>query len=97
MGGQTRMAEFKEGQGSKKQAERDVQKKEDRFTSLMFGNRRDNKGQTSQQHSEPNQLSPTIDYDELMTNIDTLLDSVRGLKPLFSKVYPYFQQLWKKK
>ena len=91
------MTEFEDGQGSKKKDEWEEHKKEDRFTSLMFGPRRDNKGQTSQQRSDPNQNQSNLDYEELMMNIDTLLNSVSGLKPLFSKVYPYIQQIWKKK
>lgn len=84
-------------QGSKKQVEREEQTKADRFTSLMFGPRRDSDGQRSQQHLEPKQNQSAIDYEALMMNIDTLLDSVRGMKPLFSKVYPFIEQLWKKK
>ncbi|PFO06202.1 hypothetical protein COJ85_07640 [Bacillus sp. AFS076308] len=90
------MADFEDGQDFKNQEEREEQIKADRFTSLMFGPRTDNNGQRSQHHSEPKQDS-SIDYEALMTNIDTLVDSVRGLKPLFNKVYPFIEQLWKKK
>jgi hypothetical protein len=91
------MADFDVEQSSKKQEEREKQTTEDRFTSLMFGSRRDSDGQRSQQRPEPKQNQSAIDYEELMVNIDTLLDSARGLKPLFSKVYPFIEQLWKKK
>jgi hypothetical protein len=91
------MADFDVEQSSKKQEEREKQTTEDRFTSLMFGPRRDSDGRRSHQHPEPKQNQSAIDYEELMVNIDTLLDSARGLKPLFSKVYPFIEQLWKKK
>jgi len=91
------MADIDMEQGSKKQEEREEQTKADRFTSLMFGTGRDSDGQRSQHQLEPKQNQSAIDYEELMMNIDTLLDSVRGMKPLFSKVYPFIEQLWKKK
>ncbi|MEH7097578.1 hypothetical protein [Neobacillus vireti] len=91
------MAYFDEEQGSKKQEEKEEQTKEDRFTSLMFGPRRGSDSQHSQHRPEPRQNQSAIDYEELMMNIDTLYDSVRGMKPLFSKVYPFIEQLWKKK
>jgi len=90
------MADFEDGQDFENQEEREEQIKEDRFNSLMFGPRSDNNGQRPQHHSAPKQDS-SIDYEALMTNIDTLVDSVRGLKPLFNKVYPFIEQLWKKK
>ncbi|MEH7117414.1 hypothetical protein V7128_08325 [Neobacillus vireti] len=92
------MADFLDEQDAKKQDQSEEQSKEDRFTSLMFGSRQHNHSHKSQHRSEPQQQNhATIDYEELMMNIDTLLDSVRGLKPLFSKVYPYIEQIWKKK
>jgi len=91
------MADFLDEQDAKKQDQSEAQSKEDRFTSLMFGSKRDDHGHKSQHLSEPQPNHSTIDYEELMMNIDTLLDSVRGLKPLFSKVYPYIEQIWKKK
>jgi len=66
---------------------------QDRFTSLMFGPRRE---PHSQHHQEPVHNQSTIDYEELMVNIDNLMKSVRGLKPLFQKVYPFIEQFWKK-
>ncbi|PLS02936.1 hypothetical protein [Neobacillus cucumis] len=91
------MAEFEERKGSDKQEEWEEQIKEDRFNSLMFGPSRNNKGQRPHHGEESRQNQSTIDYEELMMNIDSLVDSVRGLKPLFNKVYPHIQQLWKKK
>ena len=68
---------------------------QDRFTSFMFGSRRRN--QPHQQHQEPVQNQSTINYEELMMNIDALYESVQGLKPLFNKIYPFIEQFWKKK
>jgi hypothetical protein len=88
------MADFEDRQDTENDKEWEEQ---DRFTSLMFGPRRENRGNISQHSEELRTNHPSIDYEELMTNIDTLLDSFHGLKPLFSKVYPHIQQLWKKK
>ena len=88
------MADFEDREGFKKQKEWEA---EDRFTSFMFGPRKEGRGNRSHHREELRTNQSTIDYEELMTNIDTLLDSFRGLKPLFSKVYPYIQQIWKKK
>lgn len=94
MRGSKRMADFEDREGSEKHKEWEA---EDRFTSFMFGPRKASKGNSPQHHEEPRNNQSTIDYEKLMTNIDTLLDSFRGLKPLFSKVSPYIQQIWKKK
>jgi len=67
--------------------------KQDRFTRFMFGPRRE---PHHNHHQEPHDQS-TINYEELMINIDTLMESVRGLKPLFQKAYPFIEQFWKKK
>ncbi|WP_160724683.1 hypothetical protein [Bacillus sp. USDA818B3_A] len=91
------MTDFDEGQESEKHEEWEKQIKEDRFTSLMFGPRRDQDEKRSHHREEPKHSSSTIDYEELMINIDNLVESFRGLKPLFSKVMPYVQQFWKKK
>ncbi|WP_066071126.1 hypothetical protein [Neobacillus soli] len=68
---------------------------QDRFTSFMFGGRGDY--QQKEQHEEPIIKQPTINYEELMVNIDTLMESLQGFKPLFKKVYPFIEQFWKKK
>lgn len=72
------------------------QEKTDRFTSLMFGSGRGQPKQTNQPE-EPLQQQSTIDYEELMGNIDSLMESLKGIKPLFQKVYPFIEQIWKKK
>jgi len=70
---------------------------QDRFTRLMFGPRREPHHNHPHHHQESTHNQSTIDYGELMMNIDTLMESVRGLKPLFQKVYPFIEQFWKKK
>jgi hypothetical protein len=69
--------------------------REDRLTNFMFGTRRDLDQSEQPEVSESNQ--PTIDYDELMIHIDTLMESAKNLKPLFQKVYPLIGKIWQKK
>ncbi|WHY78970.1 hypothetical protein QNH20_07510 [Neobacillus sp. WH10] len=70
---------------------------QDRFTRFMFGPRREAHQHQPHHRQEPTHNQPSIDYGELMMNIDTLMESVRGLKPLFQKAYPIIEQFWKKK
>lgn len=74
---------------------------EDPFTALMFGHGRGRQGQGTVQHDPLFQhrqyQPPNIDYTEIMGHVDTLMESARGLKPLFQKIYPFVEQLWKKK
>ncbi|MEO2077537.1 MAG: hypothetical protein ABGX20_19550 [Bacillus sp. (in: firmicutes)] len=70
------------------------ERKTDRFTSLMFGHDKQHPDHNHQQN--PSQQQATIDYVELMENIDTLMESIKGFKPLFKKVSPFIDQLWKK-
>ncbi|MEW9053687.1 MAG: hypothetical protein AB2392_21175 [Neobacillus sp.] len=65
---------------------------EDRFARFMFGEKREHR---SQQQPTNNQSS--IDYGTLLENIDILMESAQNLKPVFKKVYPFIEQLWKKK
>jgi hypothetical protein len=67
----------------------------DRFTRLMFGSGGGNEKKVTQPTTDPSQAS--IDFDELMVNIDSLVESAKNLKPLFQKVYPLVEQIWKKK
>lgn len=64
---------------------------EDPFTTMMFGRRN-----SVNTENENEQQSYTINYEELMVNIDKLVESAQNLKPLFHKVYPMIEQLWKK-
>lgn len=63
----------------------------DPFTQLMFGSRR-----TPEEVDKQPANGPDLDYDELMNNIGTLMDSVSNLKPVFQKVLPIVRQMWKK-
>lgn len=65
---------------------------EDHFSRFMFGGRRQSSGESIQQPVEP-----LIDYEELVVNIDTLVESARNLKPLFKRVYPAVSQFFFKK
>ncbi|MCQ6280970.1 hypothetical protein [Bacillus sp. EB600] len=61
---------------------------EDPFSRMMFG---------SKSEVEENQVQQaSLDYEELMVNIDSLIESAQNLKPLFHKVFPIIEQLWKK-
>lgn len=74
----------------------DVQKNQDRFTSFMFGSRSE-QYQKDDHHHGPSTNPSSLDYEELMINIDTLMESIRGFKPLLEKVYPYIENILKKK
>lgn len=73
----------------------------DPFTAFMFGTRRAEQlsgqipGAPLLQNPYPNQRN--IDIEVMFGHIDTLIESVRGLKPLFQKVYPYIENYIKKK
>jgi hypothetical protein len=69
---------------------RESQAAEDPFDMMMFGSRNKN---TETENLPP---SSSVDYEELMENIDALFDSAKKLKPLFHKVFPVIEQLWKK-
>ncbi len=67
---------------------RDSKAARDPFSRMMFG---------SKSKLEDNQdQQPSLDYEELMVNIDSLIESAQNLKPLFHKVFPIIEQLWKK-
>lgn len=68
---------------------------EDMWTNFMFGSGPRHPPNIHQHERQTNQSY--INYEELMANIDTLMVSVQNLKPLFQKVYPYIEQIWKKK
>jgi hypothetical protein len=71
------------------------QSREDRLTNFMFGTRRNADQDELPGISSSNQ--PTIDYEELMIHIDTLMESAKNLKPMFQKVYPFIEKIWQKK
>jgi hypothetical protein len=67
----------------------------DRFSSLMFGPRKNVERMVKKEGTKPNESS--IDFSGLIENYDKLMDSVQNLKPLFNKAYPIVEKLWKKK
>jgi hypothetical protein len=69
--------------------------REERLNNFMFGTRRDIDQSEHTEVSESNQS--TIDYEQLMIHIDTLMESAKSLKPLFQKVYPFIGKIWQKK
>jgi hypothetical protein len=73
---------------------------QDPFTTLMFGPQGTGRPIFPYHGDSQQQFSPQqqgINYEELMENIDKLIDSTKGLKPLFQQIYPFIEQLWKKK
>ncbi|WP_251552480.1 hypothetical protein [Neobacillus muris] len=74
----------------------------DPFTALMFGGRKNALPQFELfPDRQPLQNLPSnqtnIDLEALMHHIDTLVESVNGLKPLLKKAYPYIQKVLNKK
>ncbi|MCL6574438.1 MAG: hypothetical protein K6T88_22625 [Bacillus sp. (in: Bacteria)] len=76
--------------------EENKEKNQDRFTSFMFGPDRDHQ-ESNHNHKDSPANPPAIDYVELMVTIDSLMESVRNLKPLVENIYPFLKQIWKKK
>lgn len=70
---------------------------EERFNQFMFGSTWGTARPRPVQGTFNKGSQHYIDIDQLMMNIDTLVESVRNLKPLFQKVTPFVEQLWKKK
>lgn len=66
------------------------------FDRLMFGpmthSTRSERKQADPENSSSNQLN----FEELMTQIDTLMTSAKELKPMFAKIRPFFDQFLKK-
>jgi len=67
----------------------------EKFNDFMFGPGRSMEANNTQPNENPNQHY--IDYVEVMVNIDILMESVKNLRPLFDKVYPFIIQIWKRK
>lgn len=66
---------------------------EDRLTQFMFGSR----STSNDQLERDSELQSNIDYEQMFVHIDDLMESARNLKPLFKKVFPFVEQIWKKK
>lgn len=82
----------------KPEMENEQRQHQDPFTALMFGTRRQpplRSIQHSQQEKHP-AYTQNIDYEAIMVNIDKLIESVRGFKPLFQQIYPHIKKLWNK-
>jgi len=69
--------------------------REDRFTRMMFGDRRQNVGDNH--HRVPESNPSSLDIESILENISKLRDSSQNLKPLFQMVYPFVQGFLKKK
>jgi len=67
---------------------------EDPFNRLMFGQSRLHKDQREKSPQSPGE--PSLDFDELITNLDALIESTKNLKPVFKKLLPTFEKWWKK-
>ncbi|WP_040204528.1 hypothetical protein [Neobacillus jeddahensis] len=91
------MEDQEEWKSSDTHVELKGEREHDPFTSLMFGTRRDHRNLHDHQEQTQTQSPSTIDYEALMMNIDILMESVRGLKPLLQKFQPYLKQVLKKK
>ncbi|NRD78419.1 hypothetical protein HPT25_13685 [Bacillus sp. BRMEA1] len=74
---------------------------QDPFNALMFGPMGSHHQPIpSDLESQPELAASNqqgINYEEIMVNIDKLIDSVNGLKPLFQNIYPFIEQIWKRK
>lgn len=67
----------------------------DRFSNFMFGGtRREEEERIEEQEFHSNQSF--INFEELMGSIDSLVESVQNLKPLFQKIFPFVEKIWKK-
>jgi hypothetical protein len=70
----------------------------DPLSDFLFGPRRprrDEKEQLPVIQEEPETQS--VDLSEMMIHFDTLMESYSNLKPLFSKIQPLIQMVWKSK
>jgi hypothetical protein len=69
--------------------------RDDRFSRMMFGDRRENK--RGNHHRDPDNNPSSLDIESIIENISKLRDSSQNLKPLFQMVYPFVQGFLKKK
>jgi hypothetical protein len=69
--------------------------RDDRFSRMMFGDRRENI--RGNQDSVPQANPSSLDIESIIENISKLRDSSQNLKPLFHMVYPFVQGFLKKK
>lgn len=69
--------------------------KDDRFSRMMFGDRRESI--RGSHHSVPDSNPSSLDIESIIENISKLRDTSQNLKPLFQMVYPFVQGFLKKK
>lgn len=69
--------------------EQDRQKNHDRFTDFMYGPKKSHH-RKDYPPQESSTSSSSIDYEELLNTIDTLMDSVKSLKPVVHSVVTQF-------
>jgi hypothetical protein len=69
--------------------------RDDRFSRMMFGDRRES--MRGNHHREPDNNSSSLDIESIIENISKLRDSSQNLKPLFQMVYPFVQGFLNKK
>jgi hypothetical protein len=73
--------------------DQDKRQNHDRFSDFMFGSNKAVHGKD--EHSQDSSTnSSSIDYKELLSTVDKLMESVMGLKPL---VQPVIEKFLKKK
>jgi hypothetical protein len=68
---------------------------DDRFTRMMFGERRESIG--SKHHNQTPSNPSSLDIESILDNINKLRDSSQSLKPLIQMVYPFVEGFLKKK
>ena len=71
------------------------QSPDDRFSRMMFGDRRGS--MHSNHHEVPNSNQNSLDFESLIENIVKLKDSSQNLKPIVQMVYPFVEKFLKKK
>ena len=69
--------------------------RDDRFSRMMFGDRRESI--RSNHNNVPDSNSSSLDIESIIESISKLRDSSQNLKPLFQMVYPFVQGFLKKK
>jgi hypothetical protein len=69
--------------------------RDDRFSRMMFGDRRESIRDSH--HGVPDSNPSSLDIESIIENISKLSDSSQNLKPLFQMVYPFVQGFLKKK
>lgn len=69
----------------------------DDVDSFLLGNRKAADHSNSKPAEQEKSMLGQLDWAEMFHHVDTLLESARELKPLFSKVKPYLDHFMDKK